>query len=57
MATTENTFTHLTHEEARQMFLRAKAHQQQLEKEGKAMWEEEQRIKAEANQYFEMELA
>jgi hypothetical protein len=45
MATTENTFTHLTHEEARQMFLRAKAHQQQLEKEGKAMWEEEQRIK------------
>ena len=51
------TFNRPTHEEVREMFSRAKARQQQLEEEGRRMWEEEQRIKAEAKEYYELEYA
>ena len=46
-----------THEEFREMFYRAKARQQQLEEEGRRMWKEEQRIKAVAKEYYELEYA
>ena len=46
-----------THEEVKAMFLRAKARQQQLEAEARRMWEDEQRIKAEAKEYFKLEYA
>ena len=48
-------FNSPTHEKVREMFRRAKAHQQQLEEEGRRIWEEEQRIKIEAKKYYEME--
>ena len=48
MEANTTTFNRPTHEEVRKMFYRAKARQQQLEEEGRRMWEEEQRIKAEA---------
>lgn len=53
------TFTqpHRSPEEIRRWFYRAKARQQQLEKEGRRMWEEEQRIKAEAKKYYDLEYA
>lgn len=57
MEAKNTTFDRPSHDEVRQMFLRAKARQQQLEEEGKRMWEEEQRIKAEAKQYYELEFA
>lgn len=42
MEAKNTTFNRPSHEEVRQMLLRAKARQQQLEEEGKRMWEEEQ---------------
>ena len=57
METKNTIFNRPTHEEVREMFRRAKARQQQLEEEGKKMWEEEQRIKAEAQKYYELEYA
>lgn len=57
METKNTTFNRPSHEEVREMFRRAKAHQQQLEEEGRMMWEEEQRIKAEAKKYYELEYA
>ena len=39
MEATNTTFNRPSHEEVRQMLLRAKARQQQLEEEGKRMWE------------------
>ncbi len=57
MEAKKSTFNRPTHEEVREMFRRAKARQQQLEEEGKKMWEEEQRIKAEAQKYYELEYA
>ena len=57
METKNTTFNRPTHEEVREMFRRAKARQQQLEEEGRRMWEEEQRIKAEAKEYYELEYA
>lgn len=56
MEVKKSTFNRPTHEEVRQMFFRAKARQQELEKRGRIMWEEEQRIKAEAKKYYELEL-
>ena len=50
-------FNSPTHEKVREMFRRAKARQQQLEEEGRRMWEEEQKIKAEAKKYYELEYA
>ena len=52
-------FTHSrrTPEEIRRWFNRAKARQQQLEEEGRRMWEKEQRIKSEAKEYYELEYA
>ena len=57
MESNTTTFQRPTPEEVRQMFRRAKAHQQQLEEEGRRMWEEEQRIKAEAKEYYELKTA
>ena len=57
METKNSTFTHRTPEEIKAWFNRAKARQQQLEEEGRRMWEEEQRIKAEAKKYYELEYA
>ena len=57
MEANKTTFDRPSHEEVRKMFLRAKARQQQLEEEGRRMWEEEQRIKAEAKKYYELEYA
>lgn len=57
METKTTTIKHPTHEEVREMFYRARARQQELEEEGRRMWEEEQRIKAEAKEYFELEYA
>ncbi len=57
METIHSTFNHPSHEDVRQMFLRAKARQQRLEEEGRKMWEEEQRIKTQAKEYYELELA
>ena len=57
MESNKSTFERPTHEEVRKMFRRAKARQQQLEEEGRRMWEEEQRIKAEAKEYYELEYA
>jgi len=57
METIKTTFTHRTPEEIRAWFNRAKARQQQLEEEGRRMWEEEQRIKAETKKYYELEYA
>jgi len=48
MEAKKSTLSHRTPEEIRAWFNRAKARQQQLEEEGRRMWEEEQRIKAEA---------
>jgi hypothetical protein len=47
MEAKNTTFNRPSHEEVRQMLLRAKARQQQLEEEGKRMWEESNRF------YFE----
>ena len=52
MEAKKSTFTQRTPEEIRAWFNRAKARQQQLEEEGRRMWEEEQRIKAEAEKAF-----
>ena len=49
------TFVRPTHEEVKAMFNRAKVRQQQLEEEGRRMWEIEQQIKAEAKAYYELE--
>ena len=49
---TKSSFKHRTPEEIREWFYRAKTHQQKLEEEGRRMWEEEQRIKAEAKEYY-----
>ena len=57
MEKSKSTFIPPTHEEVRAMFRRAKARQQQLEAEGRRMWEEEQRIKAEVKEYYELEYA
>lgn len=57
METKASFFNRPTHEEVREMFFRAKVRQQQLEEEGRRMWEEEQRIKAEAKEYYELEYA
>ena len=57
METKSSTFKHRIPEEIREWFYRAKAHQQKLEEEGRRMWEEEQRIKAEAKEYYELEYA
>ena len=57
MEATKSTFTHRTPEEIRAWFNRAKAYQRQLEEEGRRMWEEEQRIKAEAMEYYKLEYA
>ena len=57
MEAKKTTFNFPTHEEVREMFRRAKARQHQLEEEGRRMWEEEQRIKAEAKEYYELEYA
>lgn len=57
MEAKKSTFNRPTHEEVREMFRRAKARQQQLQEEGRKMWEEEQRIKAEAQKYYELEYA
>lgn len=57
METKTTTFKRPTHEEVKGMFLRARARQQELEEEGRRMWEEEQRIKAEAKEYYELEYA
>jgi hypothetical protein len=55
METKNTIFNRPTHEEVREMFRRAKARQQQLQEEGRKMWEEEQRIKAKAQKYYELE--
>ena len=57
MEAKKSTFSHRTHEEIRAWLNRAKARQQQLEEEGRRMWEEEQRIKTEAEKYFDLEYA
>ena len=57
MESKTTTYVRPTHEEVKEMFYRAKARQQQLEEEGRRMWEEEQRIKAEAKEYYELEYA
>ena len=57
MEAKKSTFSHRTPEEIRAWFNRAKARQQQLEEEGRRMWEEEQRIKAEAKEYYELKYA
>ena len=57
METKTTSFQSPTHDEVRQMFHRAKALQQLLEEEGRRMWEEEQRIKAEAKEYYELKYA
>ena len=57
MEAKKSTISHRTPEEVRAWFNRAKAHQQQLEEEGRRMWEEEQRIKAEAKEYYELKYA
>lgn len=57
MEVKNTTFERPTHEEVREMFRRAKARQQQLEEKARRMWEEEQRIKAEAKNYYELEYA
>ena len=57
MEVNKSTFTRPSHDEIREMFRRAKARQQQLEEKGRKMWEEEQRIKAEAKQYYEFDYA
>ena len=57
MEAKNTTFDRPTHEEVREMLRRAKARQQQLEEEGRRMWEEEQRIKAENQKYYELEYA
>ena len=57
MEAKKSTFSHRTPEEIRDWFNRAKARQQQLEEEGRRMWEEEQRIKAEAKEYYELKYA
>ncbi len=49
MEAKKSTFTHRTPEEIKAWFNRAKARQQQLEEEGRRMWEEEQRIKSKAS--------
>ena len=54
---TKSSFKHRTPEEIREWLYRAKTHQQKLEEEGRRMWEEEQRIKAEAKEYYELEYA
>ena len=55
--TKKTTFNRPSHEEVREMFRRAKARQQELEEKGRRMWEEEQKIKAEAKKYYELEFA
>jgi hypothetical protein len=57
MEAKKSAFSQRTPEEIRAWFNRAKARQQQLEEEGRRMWEEEQRIKAEAQKYYELEYA
>jgi len=57
MEANKTTFNRPSHDEVRQMFLRAKARQKQLEEEGRRMWEEEQKMKAEAKKYYELEFA
>lgn len=57
MEANKSTFERPTHEEVLDMFLRAKARQQQLQEEGRRMWENEQKIKAEAKEYYELEYA
>ena len=48
MEAKNTTFYRPSHEEVREKFRRAKARQQQLEEEGRRMWEEAQRMKAES---------
>lgn len=57
METNKSTRTRRTPEEIKAWFHRAKAHQHQLEEEGRRMWEEEQRIKAEACEYYDLKYA
>lgn len=57
MEANKTTLNRPSHEEVVEMFRRAKARQLQLEEQGRRMWEEEQRIKAEAEQYYELEYA
>lgn len=53
----KSTFKRPTHKEIRDMINRAKIRQKQLEEEGLKMWQEEQRIRTEAKEYFEIEYA
>jgi len=57
MEANKSTFERPTHEEVLDMFRRAKARQQQLQEEGRRMWENEQKIKSEAKEYYELEYA
>lgn len=57
MEANKTTFPKRTPEEIRAWFHRAKARQQQLEEEGRKMYEEENRLKTESKQYYELEFA
>ena len=57
MEANKTTFPKRTPEEIRAWFRRAKARQQQLEEEGRKMYEEENRLKTESKQYYELEVA
>ena len=57
MEANKTTFPKRTPEEIRAWFRRAKARQQQLEEEGRKMYEEENRLKTESKQYFDEETA
>ncbi len=57
MEANKSNFERPTHEEVLDMFRRAKARQQKLQEEGRRMWENEQKIKAEAKEYYELEYA
>ena len=57
MKKTITTFKRPTHEEFKEIFHKAKTYQKQLEEEARRMWQEEQRIKSEAKQYYNLEFA
>ena len=57
METRTSGFPCRTRDEIVTWFNRAKARQLQLEAEGRKQWEEEQRMKIEAKQYYELEYA
>ncbi len=57
MKKTITTFKRPTHEEFKEIFHKAKTYQKQLEEEARRMWQEEQRIKSEAKQYYNLEFS